>query len=72
MAIKLIENYAKRLGLPGYSSHQFSVLHPLQSRLPPAIKRQGRKSNFLGVCRTLNNLKMRQSKDDGHAICQRR
>jgi hypothetical protein len=25
MAIKLIANYAKRLGLPGYSSHQFSV-----------------------------------------------
>ncbi len=25
MAIKLIGNYAKRLGLPGYSSHQFSV-----------------------------------------------
>src|SRR5260370_11154601 len=25
MAIKLIANYAKRLGLPGYSSHQFSI-----------------------------------------------
>lgn len=25
MAIKLVGNYAKRLGLPGYSSHQFSV-----------------------------------------------
>ena len=25
MAVKLISNYAKRLGLPGYSSHQFSV-----------------------------------------------
>ena len=25
MAIKLIGNYAKRLGLPGYSSHQFSI-----------------------------------------------
>jgi hypothetical protein len=25
MAIKLISNYAKRLGLPGYSSHQFSI-----------------------------------------------
>lgn len=25
MAIKLITNYSKRLGLPGYSSHQFSV-----------------------------------------------
>ena len=25
MAIKLTSNYAKRLGLPGYSSHQFSV-----------------------------------------------
>ena len=25
MAIKLITNYSKRLGLPGYSSHQFSI-----------------------------------------------
>ena len=25
MAIKLIANYAKRLGLPGFSSHQFAV-----------------------------------------------
>ena len=25
MAVKLVANYAKRLGLPGYSSHQFSV-----------------------------------------------
>ena len=25
MAIKLIANYSKKLGLPGYSSHQFSV-----------------------------------------------
>ena len=25
MAVKLIANYAKRLGLPGFSSHQFSV-----------------------------------------------
>jgi hypothetical protein len=25
MAVKLIANYAKRLGLPGYSSHHFSV-----------------------------------------------
>lgn len=25
MAIKLIANYSKRLGLPGFSSHQFSV-----------------------------------------------
>lgn len=25
MAVKLTANYAKRLGLPGYSSHQFSV-----------------------------------------------
>jgi hypothetical protein len=25
MAVTLVSNYAKRLGLPGYSSHQFSV-----------------------------------------------
>jgi hypothetical protein len=25
MAVKIIANYSKRLGLPGYSSHQFSV-----------------------------------------------
>jgi len=32
MAIKLIANYSKRLGLPGYSSHQFSV--ELEAELP--------------------------------------
>ena len=25
MAVKLVANYSKRLGLPGYSSHQFSI-----------------------------------------------
>ena len=25
MAVKLIANYSKRLGLPGYSSHQYSI-----------------------------------------------
>ena len=25
MALKLVANYSKRLGLPGYSSHQFSI-----------------------------------------------
>ncbi len=25
MVVKLIANYVKRLGLPGFSSHQFSV-----------------------------------------------
>ena len=25
MAIKLVANYSKRLGLPGYSSHQYSI-----------------------------------------------
>jgi len=25
MAVKIVANYSKRLGLPGYSSHQFSV-----------------------------------------------
>jgi len=34
MAIKLIANYSKRLGLPGYSSHQFSV--QLESELSAA------------------------------------
>ena len=32
MAVKLITNYAKRLGLPGYSSHQFSV--SVETELP--------------------------------------
>jgi hypothetical protein len=32
MAVKLIANYAKRLGLPGYSSHQFSV--SIETELP--------------------------------------
>ncbi len=34
MAIKLIANYSKRLGLPGYSSHQFSV--SVETELAPA------------------------------------
>ena len=43
MAVKLIANYAKRLGLPGYSSHQFSVsveteLHDLE-RVPGEMAR---------------------------------
>jgi hypothetical protein len=32
MAVKLTANYAKRLGLPGYSSHQFSV--SIETELP--------------------------------------
>ena len=32
MAIKLIANYSKRLGLPGYSSHQFSI--EIETELP--------------------------------------
>ena len=32
MSVKLITNYAKRLGLPGYSSHQFSV--SIETELP--------------------------------------
>ena len=32
MAIKLIANYSKKLGLPGYSSHQFSV--SVETELP--------------------------------------
>ena len=32
MAVKLITNYAKRLGLPGYSSHQFSI--SIETELP--------------------------------------
>jgi len=43
MAIKLIGNYAKRLGLPGYSSHQFSVSCETEltdlSRVPDEIAR---------------------------------
>jgi hypothetical protein len=32
MAVKIIANYSKRLGLPGYSSHQFSV--SVETELP--------------------------------------
>ena len=32
MAVKLIANYAKRLGLPGYSSHQFSISVEIELR----------------------------------------
>jgi hypothetical protein len=33
MAVKIIANYSKRLGLPGYSSHQFSV--SVEAQKPP-------------------------------------
>lgn len=32
MAVKLFANYAKRLGLPGFSSHQFSVSVEIELR----------------------------------------
>jgi len=40
MAIKLIGNYAKRLGLPGYSSHQFSVSVETELTDPGDIQRE--------------------------------
>jgi len=44
MAIKLIGNYAKRLGLPGYSSHQFSV--SVETELTDAGDIQGEASRI--------------------------
>ena len=43
MAIKLIGNYAKRLGLPGYSSHQFSISVETELSDPNDIPREASK-----------------------------
>ena len=40
MALKLIANYSKRLGLPGYSSHQFSVSVEIEVLQPNDIARE--------------------------------
>jgi hypothetical protein len=52
MAVKLIANYAKRLGLPGYSSHQFSVsveteLHDLKAIAQESEKLYGSLQNVV-------------------------
>tara|TARA_R110002096_G_scaffold427123_1_gene637593 strand:- start:59 stop:571 length:513 start_codon:yes stop_codon:yes gene_type:complete len=47
MAIKLIGNYAKRLGLPGYSSHQFSV--SVETELTDSGDIQGEASRIYGL-----------------------
>jgi hypothetical protein len=47
MAIKLIANYAKRLGLPGYSSHQFSV--SLEAELMDLGDIQGEAARLYGL-----------------------
>ena len=47
MAIKLIGNYAKRLGLPGYSSHQFSV--SVEIELSDAGNLQGEAARLYGL-----------------------
>lgn len=39
MAIKIIASYSKRLGLPGYSSHQYSVT--LESEIPSSVDIEG-------------------------------
>lgn len=47
MAIKLIANYAKRLGLPGYSSHQFSV--SVETELTDLGQVQGEAARLYGL-----------------------
>ena len=47
MAIKLIGNYAKRLGLPGYSSHQFSV--SIETELVDSGDIQGEATRIYGL-----------------------
>ena len=44
MAVKIICNYSKRLGLPGYSSHQFSV--SVEAELSPTSDIQGEAARF--------------------------
>ena len=47
MAVKLTANYAKRLGLPGYSSHQFSV--SLETELVDLGQAQGEATRIYGL-----------------------
>lgn len=47
MAVKLIANYAKRLGLPGYSSHQFSV--SVETELMDLGQVQGEAARLYGL-----------------------
>lgn len=47
MAIKLVSNYAKRLGLPGYSSHQFSV--SIETELTDLGQVQGEATRVYGL-----------------------
>ena len=47
MAVKLIANYAKRLGLPGYSSHQFSV--SVETELTDLSQVQGEAARLYGL-----------------------
>jgi len=47
MAVKLIANYAKRLGLPGYSSHQFSV--SVETELTDLGQVQGEAARLYGL-----------------------
>jgi len=47
MAVKLIANYAKRLGLPGYSSHQFSV--SVETELTDLGQVQGEATRLYGL-----------------------
>jgi hypothetical protein len=47
MAVKLIANYAKRLGLPGFSSHQFSV--SVETELVDLGNAQGEATRLYGL-----------------------
>lgn len=60
MAIKLIANYAKRLGLPGYSSHNFSVT--VETELRDLGDVQGESTRLYGL---LQDAVDREIKDTG-------
>ncbi|CAN5151948.1 hypothetical protein BH23VER1_BH23VER1_32660 [soil metagenome] len=47
MAIKIIANYAKKLGLPGFSSHQFSV--SVEAELTDLGQVQGESARLYGL-----------------------
>jgi hypothetical protein len=59
MAVKLISNYAKRLGLPGYSSHQFSV--SVETELTDLGQVQGEAVRLYGLLQTAVDREIQQT-----------
>ncbi|MFR1319787.1 MAG: hypothetical protein ACLSCR_05700 [Akkermansia sp.] len=59
MAIKLIANYSKRLGLPGYSSHQFEV--SIETEIPHTSELASETERLYGSFRLPSMLKSSKS-----------